>query len=165
LPELLHFRERGVFSLQVLRLKSRLDRVEAADEFPFAARSASSGSSFRWRAKLAMAKRRSPNWICRGISVSVPTLQSLYWRKPADFWRHLHDNMLFVGAVNEQSFTAASDTYSSSWSCARNVTFSSSVVGSFSADGRTLSGRERLMYRVVGGSELIITFEWTATRT
>ena len=75
-----------------------------------------------------------------------------------------HDNMLFVGAVNEQSFTAASDTYSSSWSCARNVTFSSSVVGSFSSDDRTLSGREHLMYRVDGGSELIIAFEWSAAR-
>jgi hypothetical protein len=51
-----------------------------------------------------------------------------------------HDNMLFVGAVNEQSFTAVSDTYRSSWQCARNVTFSSSVVGGFSSDGRTLSG-------------------------
>jgi len=76
-----------------------------------------------------------------------------------------HDNMLFVGAVNEQSFTAVSDAYCSGWQCARNVTFSSSVFGSFSSDGRTLSGRERLIYRVDGGSELIITLEWNATRT
>ena len=75
-----------------------------------------------------------------------------------------HDNLLFVGAVHEQSFTAASDTYRSSWQCAGGVTLSSSVVGSFSSDGRTLSGRERLMYRVDAGSELIITFEWNATR-
>ena len=74
-----------------------------------------------------------------------------------------HDNLLFVGAVNEQSFTAASDTYRSSWQCATHVTFSSSVVGSFSSDGRTLSGRERLIYRVDGGSELIITLGWNAT--
>ena len=76
-----------------------------------------------------------------------------------------HDNLLFVGAVNEQSFTAASDTYRSFWPCAGNVTLSSSVVGSFSADGRALSGRERLMYRVDGGNDLIITFAWNATRT
>jgi hypothetical protein len=75
-----------------------------------------------------------------------------------------HDNILFVGTVNEQSFTAVSDTYRSSWQCAGGVTISSSVVGSFSSDGRTLSGRERLIYRVDGGSELIITFEWNATR-
>jgi hypothetical protein len=75
-----------------------------------------------------------------------------------------HDNLLFVGAVNERSFTAASDNYRSGWQCARNVTFSSSVVGSFSADGRTLSGRERLTYRVDGGDDLTITLEWNATR-
>jgi len=75
-----------------------------------------------------------------------------------------HDNLLFVGAVHEQSFTAESDTYRSAWQCAGGVTISSSVVGSFSSDGRTLSGRERLIYRVNGGSELIITFEWDATR-
>jgi hypothetical protein len=75
-----------------------------------------------------------------------------------------HDNILFVGTVNEQSFTAVTDTYRSSWQCAGGVTISSSVVGSFSSDGRTLSGRERLRYRVDGGSELIITFEWNATR-
>jgi hypothetical protein len=75
-----------------------------------------------------------------------------------------HDNLLFVGAVNERSFTAASDTYGSSWPCSGGVTFSSSVVGSFASDGRTLSGRERLIYRVYGGSELIITLEWNATR-
>ena len=75
-----------------------------------------------------------------------------------------HDNLQFVGAVNDLSFTAMTDTYRSSWGCAPNVTISSSVVGSFSSDGRTLSGRERLIYQVVGGSELIITFEWNATR-
>ena len=75
-----------------------------------------------------------------------------------------HDNILFVGPVNEQSFTAVSDTYHSFWQCAGGVTISSSVVGSFSSDGRTLSGRERLIYRVDGGSELIIAFEWNATR-
>ena len=74
------------------------------------------------------------------------------------------DNLLFVGAVNEQSFTAVSDTYRSGSPCARNVTFSSSVVGSFSSDGQMLSGLERLIYRVVGGSDLIITMEWNATR-
>jgi hypothetical protein len=75
-----------------------------------------------------------------------------------------HDNLSFVGAVHEQSFTAASDTYRSGFQCARSVTISSSVVGSFLSDGRTLSGRERLIYRVEGGSELIITLEWNATR-
>lgn len=74
-----------------------------------------------------------------------------------------HDNLLFVGAVHEQSFTAVSDTYRSFWQCAGGVTLFSSVVGSFSSDGRTLSGRERLIYRVNGGSELIITLEWNAT--
>ena len=76
-----------------------------------------------------------------------------------------HDNLLFVGAVNDHSFTAASDTYRSRWACSGGVTFSSSVVGSFSSDGRTLSGRERLTYRVDGGGDLTITFEWNATRT
>jgi hypothetical protein len=76
-----------------------------------------------------------------------------------------HDNLLFVGSVNEQqSFTAASDTYRSYWVCAGSVTLSSSVVGSFSSDGSTLTGRERMMYRADSGSELIITFEWNATR-
>lgn len=75
-----------------------------------------------------------------------------------------HDNLQFVGTVNEQSFTAVSDTYRSVWACAGNVTISSSVVGSFSSDDRTLSGREHLMYRVDGGSELIIAFEWSAAR-
>jgi hypothetical protein len=69
-----------------------------------------------------------------------------------------HDNVLFVGAVNEQSFTAVSDNYRGFWPCAGTVTISSSVVGSFSSDDRTLSGRERLIYRVDGGSELIIAF-------
>ena len=75
-----------------------------------------------------------------------------------------HDNLLFVGAVNEQSFTAASNTYSSFWQCSGGATLSSSVVGSFSSDGRTLSGQERLIYRLSGGRELIITFEWNAAR-
>jgi hypothetical protein len=75
-----------------------------------------------------------------------------------------HDNLLFVGAVHEQSFTAASATYRSAWQCAGGVTLSSSVVGSFSSDGSTLSGRERLIYRADSGSELIITLEWDATR-
>ena len=74
------------------------------------------------------------------------------------------DNLLFVGAVNEQSFTAVSDTYRSGFPCARNVTLSSSVAGSFSSDGHMLSGLERLIYRVDGDSDLIITMEWNATR-
>jgi hypothetical protein len=76
-----------------------------------------------------------------------------------------HDNLLFVGAVHQQSFTAASDTYRSAWQCSGGVTISSSVAGSFSSDGSTLSGRERLIYREDGGSELIITLEWSAART
>jgi hypothetical protein len=76
---------------------------------------------------------------------------------------NVHDHILFVGDVKEQSFTAVSDTYHSYWQCSGGVTFSSSVVGSFSSDGRALSGRERLIYRVQGGSELIITLEWNAT--
>ena len=77
-----------------------------------------------------------------------------------------HDNLLFVGAVNERSFTAASATYGSSWQCSGSVMLSSSVVGSFSPDGRTLTGRERLTYRRVdGGGELTITYEWSATPT
>ena len=75
-----------------------------------------------------------------------------------------HDNLLFVGAVHEQSFTAVSDTYRSAWQCAGGVTLSSSVAGSFSPDGGKLSGRERLIYRVDGGGELIITLEWDAAR-
>jgi hypothetical protein len=75
----------------------------------------------------------------------------------------VHDHILFVGDVKEQSFTAVSDTYHSFWQCSGGVTFSSSVVGSFSSDGRALSGRERLIYRVDGGSELIITMQWNAT--
>ena len=75
-----------------------------------------------------------------------------------------HDDMLFVGAVTEQSFTAASDTYRSRWACSGNVTISSSVIGNFSSDGRTLSGRERLIYQVDGGSVLIVTLDWNATR-
>ena len=76
-----------------------------------------------------------------------------------------HDNLLFVGAVQEQSFTAASGAFSSFWQCSGGVTLSSSVVGSFSSDGHTLSGRERLIYRAAGvGSELIITYEWNAMR-
>jgi hypothetical protein len=76
-----------------------------------------------------------------------------------------HDNLLFVGAVNDQAFTAASDEYRSYWVCSGSVTLSSSVVGSFSSDGRTLSGRERLTYRRVdGGGDLTITYQWSATR-
>ena len=45
-----------------------------------------------------------------------------------------HDTMLFVGAVTEQSFAAASETYRSRWSCSGDVTISSSVIGSFSSD-------------------------------
>ncbi len=75
-----------------------------------------------------------------------------------------HDNLLFVGAVDQESFTAASDTYRSVWQCAGGVTLSSSVIGRFLLDGRTLSGRERLTYRVDSGGELIITFEWNAAR-
>jgi hypothetical protein len=75
-----------------------------------------------------------------------------------------HDNFLFVGAVHEQSFTATTATYRSFWQCAGAVAISSSVVGSFSPDGRTLSGRERLIYRVDGGTELTITLEWNAAR-
>ena len=52
-----------------------------------------------------------------------------------------HDNLLFVGTVDEKSFTAVSDTYRSFWQCAGGVTLLSSVVGSFSSDGRMLSGR------------------------
>jgi hypothetical protein len=75
-----------------------------------------------------------------------------------------HDNALFVGAVNGSSFTAASDIYRSSWACSGAVSISTSVAGSFAPDGRALSGRERLVYRVEGGSELIVSFEWSAVR-
>jgi hypothetical protein len=75
-----------------------------------------------------------------------------------------HDNLSFVGAVQEQSFTAVTDTYRSFWQCVGGQTISSSVVGSFSSDGHTLSGRERLIYRGDGGKELIITLEWNAAR-
>lgn len=75
-----------------------------------------------------------------------------------------HDNMLFVGAVNGQSFTGVTDSFRGFWQCSGHVTLSSSVAGSFSSDGRTLSGRERQMYRVDGGSELVITLEWNAMR-
>jgi hypothetical protein len=75
-----------------------------------------------------------------------------------------HDNLSFVGTVNEQSFTAASNSYGSSWQCSGGVTFSASVLGRFASDGRTLSGRERFIYRLGGGSELIITSEWNAMR-
>ena len=78
---------------------------------------------------------------------------------------NLHDNLLFVGAVNDQAFAAASDEYRSFWACSGSVTLSSAVVGSFSSDGGTLSGRERLTYRRVdGGGDLTITYEWSATR-
>jgi len=76
-----------------------------------------------------------------------------------------HDNLSFVGAVQEQSFTAVTDTYRSFWQCAGGQTIVSSVVGSFSSDGHTLSGRERLIYRGDGGNELTITSEWNAART
>ena len=72
--------------------------------------------------------------------------------------------VLFLSAVNEQTFTGVTDTCRNSWPCSGNVTISSSVAGSFFSDGRTLSGRERLVYRVDGGSELAITLEWNATR-
>jgi hypothetical protein len=75
-----------------------------------------------------------------------------------------HDNALFVGRVNGSSFSASSDTYRSFWGCSGGVSFSTSVAGSFSPDGRGLSGRERLVYRVDGGGELIISLEWNATR-
>jgi hypothetical protein len=75
-----------------------------------------------------------------------------------------HDNLSFVGVVQEQSFAAVTDTYHSAWPCAGGQTISSSVVGSFSSDGHTLSGRERLIYRGEGGNELIITLEWNAAR-
>jgi hypothetical protein len=74
-----------------------------------------------------------------------------------------HDNTLFVGEVNGQAFTAASATYRSFWQCSGNVTFSSSVAGTFSADGQIMSGRERLTYRVEGGSEVTIALQWNAT--
>jgi hypothetical protein len=75
-----------------------------------------------------------------------------------------HDNLLFVGTVNEQSFTAASNSYGSFWQCSGGVTFDASVLGRFASDGRTLSGRERFIYRLSGGRELIITSEWNAKR-
>jgi hypothetical protein len=82
-----------------------------------------------------------------------------YYDRNGEFYNGL------VGAVNEQSFTAVSDTWRTFWTCAGDwVTISSSVVGSFSSDGRTLSGRERWIYRMDGGSEWIITWEWNATR-
>jgi hypothetical protein len=74
------------------------------------------------------------------------------------------DNVLLVGAVHEQSFAAASGTYGSFWQCAGGVTFSSSVTGSFSSDGQTLIGRERFIYRLDRGGELMITWEWNAAR-
>ena len=73
-----------------------------------------------------------------------------------------HDNVLFVGVVNDRSFAATSDSYQSAWQCSGGVTFSSSVEGNFSSDGRSLSGRERLMYRLSRGGELIVTLEWNA---
>jgi hypothetical protein len=75
-----------------------------------------------------------------------------------------HDNVLFVGTVKEQSFAAASNFYGSSWQCSGGVTFSASVLGHFASDGRTLSGRERFIYRLSGARELIITSEWNAMR-
>ncbi len=76
-----------------------------------------------------------------------------------------HDNLLFVGAMNDQSFTATSDTYRSHWACSGGVTFSCRLSGASHQMGCTLSGRERLTYRVDGGGDLTITFEWNATRT
>jgi hypothetical protein len=76
---------------------------------------------------------------------------------------NVHDHILFVGDVKEQSFTAVSDTYHSFWQCSGGVTFSSSAVGSFSSNGRASSARERLIYQMHGGSELIITLDWNAT--
>lgn len=76
-----------------------------------------------------------------------------------------HDNVAFMGTVTDRAFTATSDDHHGSWQCAPAVTFSSSVVGSFSSDGRTLSGRERLVYRVSGGSQLAVTLDWHATRS
>ena len=99
--------------------------------------------------------RKVDGWIL-SIERNGPQVRFLYGAT--------HDDMLFVGAVTEQSFTAASDTYRGWWACSGNVTISSSVIGSFSSDGRTLSGRERLMYQVDGGSALPITWEWNATR-
>jgi hypothetical protein len=61
-------------------------------------------------------------------------------------------------------FAAMSETYRSAWQCAGGVTISSSVDGSFSLDGDTLVGQERLRYRADSSQELIITFEWNATR-
>ena len=130
---------------------------------------------------------RNPAGELWRLTTTIVSLEgsACFWTQPVgakfDFWtlsverngaqirlvydvNNPHDNMLFVGAVNEQSFTAASDTYRSAWQCARDVAFSSSVVGSFSSDGRALSGRERLMYRVEGGGNLTITFEWSAAR-
>jgi hypothetical protein len=75
-----------------------------------------------------------------------------------------HDNVLFVGTVKEQSFAAASNFYGSSWQCSGGVTFSASVLGHFASDGRTLSGRERFIYRLSGARELIINSEWNAMR-
>ena len=75
-----------------------------------------------------------------------------------------HDSLSFVGAVHEQSFTAATDTYRSFWQCAGGQAIAASVVGSFSSDGHTLSGRERLTYRGDGGNELIVTSDWNAAR-
>ena len=74
-----------------------------------------------------------------------------------------HDNLLYAGAVNGLSFSAASDTLRSFWQCAGSVSLSSSVEGRFSADGQTLSGRERLKYRTDDGRELVVTLEWNAT--
>jgi len=77
---------------------------------------------------------------------------------------NVHDNLSFVGTVSNGVFAAASETFSSSWACAPRVTLSSSVTGSFSGDGRALSGTERLTYRVGDGEGLTITLEWRATR-
>jgi hypothetical protein len=74
-----------------------------------------------------------------------------------------HDNLSFTGTVHERSFTAVSGTSRSQWACAGHVEISSSVAGSFSPDGGSLTGRERLMYRADGG-ELAVNMDWRATR-
>jgi hypothetical protein len=112
------------------------------------------GSACFWRQP---AGTRFENW-----TLSVERIESLV-RFVYDV-NNPHDNLLFVGTVNGQSFSAASESYRGFWPCAGSVTLSSSVVGSFSTDGRTLSGRERLVYRVDGGGDLVVSFEWNATR-
>lgn len=73
-----------------------------------------------------------------------------------------HDNVLLTGTVTGTGFTAESEIYRSMWACSGAVTITSSVAGSFSGDGRALSGRQRLIYRG-SDSELIITLRWSAS--